>query len=76
MITTDKKTIKSGETGGGEGGRGKEFGACFERLKGGGGGGELQEFDKCEQRGMGDLNFGHFVMTQQFNVPICFILFC
>ena len=36
VITTDKKTIKSGVTGGGEGGRGKEFGACFERLKWGG----------------------------------------
>ena len=44
--------------GGGEGGRGEEFGVSFERSKGG-----LRKFDKCKQRGMGDLNFGHFVMT-------------
>ena len=50
--------------GGGEvGGREGEFGVSFERSKGGGEGGGLPKFDKCEQRGMGYLNFGHFVMT-------------
>ena len=50
--------------GGGEGGGRKgEFGVSFERLKGWEGGGELLKFVKCEQRGIGDLNFGDFVMT-------------
>ena len=48
--------------GGGEGGgREGDLGVSFERSKGGGEG--LPKFDKCEQRGIGDLNFGHFVMT-------------
>ena len=51
--------MKSGLRGDGEVGRGEEFGVSFERSKGWG----LQKFDRCEQRGMGDLNFGHFVMT-------------
>ena len=59
LITADYKTMKSGLRGDGEVGRGEEFGVSFERSKGWG----LQKFDRCEQRGMGDLNFGHFVMT-------------
>ena len=40
------------------GGRGKEFGLSFERSKGEG----VPKFDKYKQLGIGDLNFGHFVM--------------
>ena len=35
LITTDYKTTKSGMRGGGEGGRGEEFGVSFECSKGG-----------------------------------------